>query len=170
MNHLCIAAAHQHVGDRFTDSVAFGDRDQMRLTFGLGDADEIGLFQPLRLRDDRARDGNIVVVGELAHQLAWRVVDGSEPVREFRACLDLDLDDETAKHVVEQTDVIFVEGGCAVGKEIRDALDHQRPLFLRAILDDVFQLWNQRRRRGHTTNLTGRTRTRGCRWQVRSAW
>ena len=170
VHHLGVAAPHQHVGDRLADAVAAGDGDQMRLALGLGDVDQIGFLQPRRLREHRTGHRDVVVVRELAHQLGRRVRDRRERLRHFGARLGLDLDDQPAQHVVEQPDVIFVEVRRAVDEQIGDALDASRPLFLRAVLDDVFKLGNQRRRRGHSTIPAGRTHIRPLACNVRLAW
>jgi len=49
--------------------------EQVRLTLGLGDVDEIGFGETQRPRDHRAGHRDVVVVGKLPHQLAGRVGD-----------------------------------------------------------------------------------------------
>ena len=142
-HHLGVAAADQHVGDRLADVLAPGDGREMRLTLGPGQFDQFALLQPWRLRQHRAGHGDVVVVGELAHQLARRVGDRRQRVRHFGARLGLDLDDQAAQHVVEQADMVFGEVRRAVDEQIGDALDGRGPLVLRAVLDDGLKLGNE---------------------------
>ena len=100
-------------------------------------------MQSWRLREHRTGHRDVVVVRELTHQFERRVGDRRQRLRHFGARLGLDLDDQPAKHVVEQPDMVFVEVRRAVDEQIGDALDGRRPLVLRAVLDDVFKLGDQ---------------------------
>jgi hypothetical protein len=169
-DHLGVAAPHQHVGDGFPDPVAAGDCIKVGLALGLGDVDEVGLFQSGGFREHRAGDRDVVIVGELPHQLQRRIGDRGETQRDFGARLGLDFEDELAQHVVEQADVVFVESLGAVDEQIGDLFEHLRALFVRAVLNDVFELGNQRRGCcGHHKNPTGRGPARGYGPEVKSA-
>ncbi len=65
-------------------------------------------------------------------------------VRELGARLGLDLVDQQPEHLVEQIDVLVTEAAGAVQKESRNALQRLDPFLGRAVLNDVFQLGNQR--------------------------
>jgi hypothetical protein len=152
-HHLGTAPAHQHVGDGFAQIGAAGDGGQMRLTPGLGELDEFVFMQPQRLREHGTGDLNVFILGELVHQIAWRIADRGKRLRHFDARLGFDLVDETAEHVVEQPDMVFVKARRAVDKQIGDALHRLGAPFGGAVLDNVFELGNQGRRRRHATFL-----------------
>ena len=82
----------------------------MRLALGLGDVDKIEFGQALRLRENRARHLDVVVVRQVTHQLARRVANRRQAAGHFGARHGFDLGDEPAQHVIEQTDVVFAEG------------------------------------------------------------
>ena len=90
---------------------------------------------------------------------SWRIssigalATGASVLRHLGARLGLDLDDQAAEHVVEQPDMVFVEVRRAVEEQIGDALERLGALVLRAVLDDVFKLGDQRRGRRHSKFL-----------------
>ena len=77
VHHLGIAAPHQHVGHGLADVFAAGEHSEMRLPLGAGELDQFGFLQPRATGNDRAGDGDVVVVGELADQFGRRVGDGA---------------------------------------------------------------------------------------------
>ena len=92
-----------------------GQRQQMRLAFGLGDMFEIG-FVELGLLEHRPGDGDVVAAGQRAYHAGWRVGDRRDAAREFGQSLGLDLLDQRADDVVEQRDMVAVEAVGAVEK------------------------------------------------------
>ncbi len=62
---------------------------------------QIGIVEP-RLRQHRAGDRDVVVLGERAHRLRRRVRHRRDASRKFRQRLGFDLLDQAADDVVEQ--------------------------------------------------------------------
>ena len=91
----------QDVGERFRDCGPAGKSEQVVLALGAGDLDQVGQIEARRLRQDRARDRDVVVVGERAHDLARSVAHRSETARQFHARLGLDDGNQPAEDFVE---------------------------------------------------------------------
>ena len=82
----------------------------MRLTFGIGEIDEIGLLQPRRQFQHRPGDGDVVVIGQRAHHFDRRVGDRRQAIGELGARLVLDFLDQQPEYVVEQIDMRVAVG------------------------------------------------------------
>ena len=141
---LAIAATHQHIGHRHAERRARRDGLQMGLAFGCCDTDKIGFTKPRRIFEYRARDGDIVVVGERAQHLDRRVADRSKVARQLGTRLGLDLLDQQTEDVVEHVDMGVAVALGAVKEESRDALQRVDALRARTVPDDVFKLGDQR--------------------------
>ncbi len=99
--HLAIAAPDQYVGHRLAKRRPPRDRVQMRLTFGLGEIDEIGLLQALRQLEHGAGDGDVVVMRQRPQHLGRRVGEWRQIAGQRGARFGLDFRDEQAEDVVE---------------------------------------------------------------------
>jgi hypothetical protein len=111
----------------------------VRLAFRLGDLHQIGIREPRRLRQHRARDRDIVIMGEPAQDLDRRISDRRQPPRKLGAGPGLDFGDQVPEHVVEQTHVIFVEALRLRQEQIGNAGQRLGPLLYGAALDDLFE-------------------------------
>ena len=85
VHHVAIAAIHQHIGDLLLDRRAAGDREQVRLAFLLRDADKIGGRQPGRLRQHRACDRDLIVMGETLDNVVGACAIGASRLASSRA-------------------------------------------------------------------------------------
>ena len=151
LHDLAVAARNQHIGHRRHQLLAPRQREQMRLPFGARDIDEILLFEPRRLRQDRRRDGDILVIGKPAQDRDRRIGDRREPLRQFRLGPAFDFLDQAGEDVVEQTDMVFVEMSRAF-EEQRGDLPQDLAMLLRAAMQQRrLQFWNQRGIGGHGT-------------------
>ena len=61
-------------------------------------------------------------------------------LRQFGERHGLDLDDQGPDNIVEQCDMVIVEGGGAIEKQAGDPAQGFCALFRRSVLDDIFQL------------------------------
>ena len=68
----------QRIGDDLGQPPAPGDREQMRLAFGLRQRDQILGRQPRRFGQHRPRDRDLVIVGQAADHGRRRLLDGGE--------------------------------------------------------------------------------------------
>ena len=141
--HVTVAALDQHVGDGFGDMAAAGDGEQMRLTLALGDLDQRGIVKPARQRQQRTCDGDVVILRQRAHHGDRRIVHRRELLGKLGARLGLDLGDQLAEDVVEELDVVLVEARRTVDNRLVMRLQRIRPLLVRAVLQDLFQLRNE---------------------------
>ncbi len=107
---VAVTATDQHFGDRLAQLLPRADRLQMRLTFGIGEIDQIGLLQPRRQFQHRPGDGDVIVIGQRAHQFEWRVGDRRQAIGELGARLVLDFLDQQSEYVVEQIDMRLAIG------------------------------------------------------------
>ena len=156
-NDLAVAAADQFVGHGFRDAGASGDREQMRLALGPGDIDQVGVSQPRRLLQHRARHRDVVVLGEPPHRLDRRVADRRQAMGQFGPRLGLDLLDQAREDAVEQLDMLVVEVIGAVEKQRCDPLQGARATLGRAVLEHFLQFGNQRGGGGHSLDPAGST-------------
>ena len=143
MHHVAIAAIDQHLGDLLLDDAASRDREQMRLALLLRDIDEVGRGQAARLAEHRARDRDLVVMGELADDLVRRLVDRGKPLRQLRTRFRLHAGDHVGEDVVEQRDLLVVELLRLEQEQIGHPPQRIHPLVAGPVTDGVLQLVHQ---------------------------
>jgi hypothetical protein len=144
VHDVATPAPHQHVRHRLGNAGPLGNGEQVRLALGLGNIDEIGLGEPRRLLEHRAGDRDVVILREPPYHVDWRIADGCEPVGQLGTRLGLDLADQSAEHLVEQSDMIVVEPAGAIEKKGGDALERLGAPLGRAVLNHLFQFRNER--------------------------
>ena len=116
---------------------------RMRLALALSDVHQIVLLQPLRAPENGTGDRCIIVPRQPADQFSRRFTQDSQPRREFRASIHVDLGSEAAEHIIEQLNVTLVQAGGAIGKKIRDSSECLGSTRARAALDHVLQFRNK---------------------------
>ena len=121
MDDVAIAALDQHIGHRFAQRRAPRDRQQMLLALGAGADQEVALVEPLRQRQHRAGDVDIVVEGQHVNDVGRRIGDRRDALRQPGAGLALDGVDEPRHDVVEHADLLFGIARGVVDEEIGDA-------------------------------------------------
>ena len=89
----------------------------MALALHAGDFDQHLFVDDGRAAQQRTRDRDFVLMGELADQGARRVGEQRKPFGEIGARREFGMRDQAGQHAVEQIDVI--------GAEIRSALQEQ---------------------------------------------
>ena len=148
-DHFTVAAFDQDVGDGFADFGAAGDREQMCLTFALGNFDQRLVVEALRQSEQGAGYGDVVVLRQLTHDTGRSIVHRRKLYRKLGACFGFDLGNQLAEDVVEKLNMIVIEVRGAIDKQIGDPLQRRGALFPRAVLQHVFQLRNKRSGREH---------------------
>jgi hypothetical protein len=68
-----------------TERTAARDGEQMPLTLGPRDVEDVSLGEAARTQEDGCRDLDRIVVGEIADRIPRRIVDWGEPARELSA-------------------------------------------------------------------------------------
>ena len=83
---------------------------------------------------------DVVVSGELANDVGWRLIDLGKAPAKFLECLSLYPFDEVAQEVVEDLDLLIVEPVRVGNKQVGDPAQRIDPLVLGAALDRVLKL------------------------------
>ena len=118
------------------------------------DFDQIFRAQPRRLSQNRPGDRDLVIVSETADHSGRRLGDRGELTAHFskrhartdiRDRPDLDRSDEAFEDVVEQLDLLAIEGAGGQQKQIRHALDCFQALFGRAGVDGCVDFVDNRK-------------------------
>ncbi|HEY3795491.1 MAG TPA: hypothetical protein VGM09_27015 [Bradyrhizobium sp.] len=143
MKHITVAAMQQDVGHRRTDLRTAGNRQEMWLRLGVGDFDEIAVGEARGLRQDRSRHRDIVVSGELANDVGWRLIDRGKPPAELLERFALYALDEVAKDVVEHVDLLIVKPIRIGNEKVGNPAQRIDAFVLGAALDRVLKLGNQ---------------------------
>jgi hypothetical protein len=125
----------------------------MRLTFGFGNAAQVGVGE-VALPQHRPGDGDVIAFGQLLDHACWCVGNGRQSPCKLGKRFGLDLLDQTTDDVVEQGDVLAAELDRAVEEKAGDAAQCLGALGGRSMLNDVFQFWKQRG--GHRHHKTCR--------------
>ena len=97
-----------------------------------------------RTAQQRAGDGDFIVMGELADQAARRVRQRRQPLGQFGALGDLGVRDETGQDAVEQIDMIGAEARRTLQKKLADAARGIGAALGIATTDDVVEFRDQR--------------------------
>ena len=114
------------------------------LALGLGDLDQVGVGQPRRLREDRARDLDLVVLREPAHHLDRGVVDRRKVPAQLGERADLHALDQVHQNIVEDLDLLLVEPVAVVQEQIRHPPQRFDALFRGAALQRILEIGNRR--------------------------
>src|SRR2546423_8020020 len=93
----------------------------MALALHAGDFDQYLFVDDRRAAEQRTRDRNFVLMGELPDQPARRLDKQREPLGEVSACVEFGMRDEARQDVVEQLDVIGAEIGGTLQEQLADA-------------------------------------------------
>ena len=105
LDHLVVAAQHQHVGDRAAQYPSRRNRHQMRLALVARGLDQRVVVEPLRLRQHRSCDLDEIVERQRADGERRRGVDRRETIGEQRLGGGLDVMHQALEDVVEQRDL-----------------------------------------------------------------
>ena len=87
----------------------FRHRQQMALALHAGDFDQYLSSMHGRAAQQRTRDRNFVLMGELSDQAARRVGQQRQPLGQIGARVEFGMRDEAGQDAVEQIDVIGAE-------------------------------------------------------------
>src|SRR6185369_5159416 len=121
VDDLAIATVEQHIGYRRVNFLAPRYREQVVLTLGPGDLDQIDIGKTRRLPEDGLGDRDLVVQRQPPNDQDRSVVDKREPRAQLRTRAPLDPLDQEPKHTLEQQDLIFTVSLSAGEKEIGHA-------------------------------------------------
>jgi hypothetical protein len=124
VDHLAVAALHQHVGDRLAQRFALRDREQVLLTLAAGIGEEGALVQAFRLAEHGRGHLDIVVEGEHVDRVERSVRNRGQTVRQLGARRGFDCAHEADHDVVENASLRLCKARCAADEEIGDAGEH----------------------------------------------
>jgi hypothetical protein len=145
-----IAALSQNVGYRLVDPVPAGDREQMCLTLGSGNFDQIRSRQAGRAFEHGSRNLDLVIERKAPYYLGWRVADGREGARKLTTRFSIDLVDQDPQHAIEQLYMVLIEAARAVEKQRGDALKCPGAALGRAASNHLGQLRSEQGGSGHS--------------------
>jgi hypothetical protein len=97
-----------------------------------------------RASQQRACDGNFIVMGELADQTARRVRQQRQALGQFGALVQFGMRDQTGQDAVEQFDMIGTETRRALQEELADATRGIGAALGVATTDNVVEFRDQR--------------------------
>ena len=120
LDHLVIAAQHQHVGHRAAQHPARRNRHQMRLALAARGLDQRFVVEPFRPGQHRSGDLDEIVECERANGERRRGVDRGQAAGEQRLGRALDVMHQALKDIVEQLDLFARIVHRAVDEEIGD--------------------------------------------------
>ena len=118
LDHLVVAAQHEHVGHRSAQHLSYRNRHQMRLALVARGFDQRVIVEPLRSGQHRSRDLDQVIERKRANSERRRRVDRSETIGEQRLGGGLDLIRQALENVVEQRDLFVRKIHRAVDEKI----------------------------------------------------
>jgi hypothetical protein len=95
------------------------------------------------LAEHRARDRDLVVMGELPDNLVRRLVDRGKPFCKLRARLHLHPRNHVGEDVVEKFDLLVVELLRLEQEQVGDTPQRVHPLVAGPVTDGVLQLVHQ---------------------------
>ncbi len=143
MDDLAIAAVKQHIGHRRVDVLTPRDREQMALTLGAGDLDQIAVGDARRLAEDRLGDLDLIILREPPNDPDRSVVDEGQLRAELLARAPLDPLNQEPQHALEQQDLILTVAISAGQKELGDAPHRLGAALGRAAMGRALKLDNE---------------------------
>ena len=135
---LMVATPDQDRGDQRTDGAPSGNGGEMLLALGLGDFDQVGIAQEVRLLKHRTRDFDVVVAGEVADDIGRRIADRRELGAEFGQRLGFDVRNKPHHDIVEDRDMIFRKRTRAVQEQVGHLAQHRAALGVRPLAERGF--------------------------------
>jgi hypothetical protein len=115
----------------------------MRPGLGVGDVDKIVVAEPRRHCQNRLGNDDVVVAGELAHDVDGCIVDRRKAPAEFGQCFGFDSLDQMSKDIVKNIDLLVTQPIRIRDEQVRDTPQRLDALVFGAALDGVFQLGNK---------------------------
>jgi hypothetical protein len=130
--------------------IALGNSQQMVLPTGPRDHDEIVLIEAIRIFENGPRDSGIEIEGEGAHDLARRLADCAEPLRQFLAGPPLEVPRKPQDDLVEHLDMIFLELFLLLDEQARETAKRILPPCRVSTRDRLLDLGHEGQH-GHAT-------------------